>query len=94
MSSYRTIDQGLPPYSGAQQPAGSFGQLNLLQRNSRENAAPRPPHDVRHGDGNESEDWDKDVLGPGEIEAEALNVCQLFFVFMVVLVLVIQIDVV
>ena len=66
MSSYRTIDQGLPAYhgqpsSGYQQPAGSYGQ----QSNYRENALPR----VRDDKGDEG------ILGPGEIPAEALNVC-------------------
>ena len=67
MSSYRTMDQDLPTYGqpsyGYQQPAGQ--QQTVLQRNSRENA----PLRVRDGDGKD------DILGPGEIPEETLNVC-------------------
>ena len=76
MSSYRTVDQDLPPYtqpsSGYQQQAGSqYRQVSVLQRNSRDNAPPRARDDEGNGD------WDK-VLGPGEFDVEALNVCKLY----------------
>ena len=74
MSSYRTMDQDLPPYSqpssGYQQQPGSLPS-RALQRNPPDNAPPRARHDEGSGD------RDKAILGPGEVDVEALNVCKL-----------------